>query len=205
GELASYGGFLSPLHFDLFNDRVYVAETASINGTIVVLDPKFAVGTGVQLTSHQNLVVGLVNKLATTTRDTTITPTNFTTTQAPIAAANLIVTTGGAGLVRNQFPSINAFGLTAAGGAIWVGTDGNLAKLSLVTNGNDSDLTVPVAAQTGVSPGPRVRVDLTLTNTGTATVSGNALYLFSSAAFIPQVPFTVSPGQTVLMTDVFQT
>src|SRR5262249_22598474 len=26
-----------------------------------------------------------------------------------------------------------------------------------------------------------------------------------SAAFIPQVPFTVSPGQTVLMTDVFQT
>ena len=205
GELATYSGFLNPLHFDIFGGRAYVAETASVNGTVVVLDPHFAIGTGRQLTSHQNVVVGLVNKLATTTRDTTITPTTFTTTQAPIAATNLTVTTGGAGLVRTQFPSVNAFGLTAAGGDIWVGTDGNLAHLSLVTNGNDSDLTVPVAAQTGVSPGPRVTVDLTLTNTGTAAVSGNALYLFSPAAFIPQVPFTVAPGQTVAMNDVFQT
>src|SRR5262249_3484856 len=94
GELASYSGFLGPLHFDLFNRRAYGAETASVNGTIVVLDPKFAVGTGVQLTSHQNLVVGLPNQLATKIRDTTITPTTFTTTQAPIAATNLTVTTG---------------------------------------------------------------------------------------------------------------
>ena len=204
GELAVYGGFLSPLHFDLFGGRVYVSEAAGVNGTIVVLDPNFAIGAGSLLTPQTNTVVGLINQLVTSTRDTTIVPTTFTTKAAPIAATDLVVTAAGTGLVRTQFPSVNAFGLTAAGGGVWVGTDGNLARLSLVTNANDSDLIVPVAAQTGISPGPRVRIDITLTNHGTAAVTGNALFLFSPGVFIPQIPFTVNPGQTLLLTDAFQ-
>src|SRR5262249_3189264 len=67
-----------------------------------------------------------------------------------------------------------------------------------------SDLTVPVAAEFGVSPGPRVRIDITLTNKGTAAISGNALFQYSPGIYTPQVPFTVNAGQTLLLQDAFQ-
>jgi hypothetical protein len=149
-------------------------------------------------------VVALVNQLATTTRDTTIVPTTFTTTAAAIAPADLTITIAGGGMLRTQFPSVNAFGLSAAGGGVWVGTDGNLARLSLQTIGGDTDLTVPVAAQFGVSPGPRIGIDITLTNRGTAAIEGDALYLYSPGSFAPRVTFSVAPGQTLLLADAFK-
>jgi streptogramin lyase len=203
GLLASYSGFLAPLHFDIYNGRVYVSEAPSSSGRVVALDPAFATGVAAQLTAVTNPVSALVNQLATTIRDTTITPKNFTATASAIAATDLVVTSGGTGIVRTQFPSVNAFGLSADGGGVWVGTDGNLARLSLQTIGSDSDLTVPVAGQAGVAPGPRIRIAITLTNRGTSPISGNALYLFSPGVFPPSVAFTVNPGQTLELSDAF--
>jgi hypothetical protein len=205
GTFATYAGFISPFHFDIFNGVLYITEAAGLNGTVVTLDPTVAIAGGVQITPQTNVVVGLLDPLAATTRDTTITPTTFTTTAAPIAAASLVVTVVSPGAIRTQFPSVNAFGLTASGGDIWVGTDGNLAHFALQTIGSDADLTVPVASQFGVSPGPRVRIDVTLSNTGNAAISGNALFQYSPGAYSPQTPFTVNAGQTLVLTDAFQT
>src|SRR6202011_4203949 len=144
-----------------------------------------------------------VNKLPTKVLDSTITPTNFTTTVTTIAAADLTVNSGGAGLLRTQFPATNAFGISAAGGAVWVGSSGDLVRLTLQNIGTSADLTVPVAAEFGVSPGERIRIDVTLFNQGGSPISGDALLLFSPGSFAPRTTFTVNPGQTVFLSDAF--
>src|SRR5262249_43541669 len=204
GVMATYGGFVAPIHFDIFDGVFYISEASGSNGKVVTFDPRFALGSGTILTSQTNAVAGLVNQLATTIRDTTVTPKTFVTTAAPIAAASFTVTAASNAAVSTQFPSVNAFGLSAAGGDIWVGTDGNLAHLNLQTSGNDSDLTVPAAAQFGVSPGPRARIDITLTNKGTGAISGNALFQYSPGVYTPHVPFNLSAGQTLVLQDAFQ-
>jgi streptogramin lyase len=203
GVLAEYTGFNNPIHFDIFNGRIYVAEAPSTNGTVTVLDPSLATVFGQVLTSETLEVKSTVNKLATKVLDSTITPTNFTTTVTTIADADLIISTGGVGLLRTQFPATNAYGISAAGGGVWVGSGGNLVRLTLQNIGTSADLTVPVAATFGVSPGQRIRIDVTLFNQGGAPISGDALLLFSPGSFAPRTTFTVNPGQTVFLSDAF--
>jgi hypothetical protein len=203
GVLAGYTGFSNPIHFDIFNRRIYVAEATGANGTVAVLDPSLATVFGQVLTSETLEVKSTVNKLATKVLDSTITPTNFTTTVTTIADTDLIISTGGVGLLRTQFPATNAYGISAAGGGVWVGSGGNLVRLTLQNIGTSADLTVPVAATFGVSPGQRIRIDVTLFNQGGAPISGDALLLFSPGSFAPRTTFTVNPGQTVFLSDAF--
>src|SRR4029077_3432250 len=42
GFLAEFNGFNVPIHFDIFNGRIYVSEATGGNGTVVVLDPSLA-------------------------------------------------------------------------------------------------------------------------------------------------------------------
>jgi streptogramin lyase len=203
GFLAEYPGFNSPIHFDIFNGRVYVAEATGANGTVVVLDPSLATVGGEAVTSETLAVNFTVNKLPTKVLDSTITPTNFTTTVTTIAASDLTVSSGGAGLLRTQFPATNAYGISAAGGEVWVGSGGDLVRLTLQSIGTPADLTVPVAAEFGVSPGERIRIDVTLFNQGGSPISGDALFLLSPAIFPPDTTFTLNPGQTMVLTDAF--
>jgi len=205
GVLAEYTGFTNPIHFDIFNGRIYVAEATGANGTVSVLDPSLATVFGEALTSETLEVKSTVNKLVTKVLDSTITPTNFTTTVSTIADTDLIVSVVGVGLLRTQFPRTNAYGISAAGGGVWVGSTGDLVRLTLQSIGSSADLTVPVAATFGVSPGERIRIDVTLFNQGGAPISGDALFLFSPASFAPRTAFTVNPGQTVVLTDAFGT
>ncbi len=201
--LAEYTGFNNPIHFDIFNGRIYVAEAAGTNGAVVVLDPSLAAVFGEVLTPETLQVNFTVNKLATKVLDSTITPTNFTTTVTTIADADLIVSTVGVGGLRTQFPATNAYGISAQGGGVWVGSGGDLVRLTLQNIGTSADLTVPVAAEFGVSPGERIRIDVTLFNQGGSPISGDALLLFSPSSFAPRMAFTVNPGQTVVLTDAF--
>ncbi len=204
GELTSYPGFGSPIHFDLFGGRVYIAQAAGGNGRVGVLDPAFAVSFKTTLTAETLDVASSVNRSKATIRDSGITPTLFTSKADSIADADLKVSTVGPGFLQTEFPSRNGFGITVAGGAVWVGSEGKLLRLVLQTIGNPSDLTVPVAAQFGVSPGTRIEITITLYNRGTEPISGEALYLFSPGAFAPRKAFRVEPGETVLLSDAFQ-
>jgi sugar lactone lactonase YvrE len=202
GELDSYPGFVNPIHFDLFAGRLYVAAAPDANGRVVVLDPQITVGLGAQLTPETLTVGASPNPLPAKIIDSTITPTTFTSTVDSFAATDLVTTTVGPGMLRTEFPSRNAYGIGVAGGTVWVGSDALLARLVLQTIGAASDLTTPVAAVFGVSPGTRITTDATLYNRGSAVVSGNVLFLYSPGAFAASSPFTVNPGQTVLLQDV---
>ncbi|HKD12130.1 MAG TPA: hypothetical protein VKE50_08640, partial [Thermoanaerobaculia bacterium] len=191
GELDSYFGFSSPVHFDIFDRRLYVAEATGSSGLVTVLDPALAVPAAATLTSQTLDVKSVVNALAATTRDTTITPTNYTSTVANFAATDLVVTSPASGLLTTTFPHTDAFGISAQGGLVWTGSGGFLVRLTLNSIGQAADLTVPFAAEFGVSPGARITADLTLYNKGSATISGDALLLNSPAAFPPRTTFSV--------------
>jgi hypothetical protein len=148
-------------------------------------------------------VGGASNGLQVKIRNATITPTTFTSTSAAIAAADLTTAVISPGLLQTKFPTNNGYGISAAGGTVWVGSEGHLVKLSLQSIGQAADLTVPVAFEFGVAPGPRVQTDLTLYNRGSSEVSGDALYLFSPGSFAPRTTFTVPAGHTVVQTDAF--
>jgi hypothetical protein len=60
-----------------------------------------------------------------------------------------------------------------------------------------------VAAEFGISPGARITTDATLYNRGSGTISGELLYLYTPAAFAARTTFSVDPGKTLLLSDVF--
>jgi streptogramin lyase len=204
GAFVSFGGFTSPIHFDTFAGRLYVAEAAGDNGRVVVLDPFLAGGGGSVITPETLTVGAAPNKLKALIHDSTITPTVFTSTAAGIAASDLVTTTTFPGLLRTQFPFVNAYGIRVTGGVVWVGSANVLARLVIQTIGSPSDLTVPVAAEFGVSPGDRIVTDVTLFNRGDAPISGDILYLYSPAAFAASTSYTVGPGETVLLSDALK-
>src|SRR6185369_14366959 len=63
GTILSYGGFVNPVHFDIFAGRLYVTEAAGDNGRIVVLDPPLATGFQSTLQSETLTVGAVPNKL----------------------------------------------------------------------------------------------------------------------------------------------
>lgn len=203
GELAAFGGFVSPVHFDIFAGRLYVTEQPGTNGRVVVLDPALAIGAAGILTPQTLTVGSVTNKLSAVIRDSTITPTTFTSKQDAIAADTLKTSNGVIGTLRTEFPTTNGYGISAAGGVVWIGTEGRLDRLVLQSIGTAADLSVPVATEFGVSPGARIKIEITLQNRGSAPISGEALYLFSPGSFAPRTTFTVGPGETLLLPDAF--
>ncbi len=201
--ITAYNGFLDPIHFDLFNGRVYVAEAPTSNGRVVVLDPTQAPAGSALLNKETLTVLATPNRRLATIRDSLAIQTTFTSTKATVPEADVKTTVAAPGLLRTEFPSVNAYGIQVTGSGVWTGSQGKLVHLVLQTVGAPSDLTVPVAAQFGVAPGPRIAIETTLVNRGTETISGDMLYLFSDASFAPRTPFTVAPGQTVILPDTF--
>lgn len=201
GEIVFYQGFANPIHFDFFAGRLYVSEAAGDNGRIVVLDPALAVGSSTVITPETLTVGASPNKLKALIHDSTITPTVFTSTTATMAASDLVTTSTLPGILRTQFPSTNAYGIGVSGGVVWTGSNTQLVRLVVQSIGSASDLTVPVAAEFGVSPGDRIVTDVTLLNRGDAPITGDILYLYSPAAFAAATSFTVAPGQTLLLPD----
>ncbi|MEO8191555.1 MAG: hypothetical protein ABI682_14540 [Acidobacteriota bacterium] len=203
GVISAYGGFLDPIHFDIFNGRVYVAEAPTANGRVVVLDPTIAAASVALLTPETLSVLGTPNRRLARIRDTLAIQTTFTSTRKTEADADVKTTVVGSGLLRTEFPSVNAYGIQVNGSGVWTGSEGKLVHLVLKPVGTATDLTVPVAAQFGVSPGPRIAIETTLVNRGTSPISGDMLYLFSDASFAPRTAFSVDPGQTVILPDTF--
>ncbi len=203
GEITEYQGFASPIHFDIFDGRVYVSEAPAGKGRVVALDPRLAAHTLVTLTSETLTVGASPNKLKGLIRDSVITPTVFTADPQTLTAADLTMTADSIGILRTQYSLSNAYGIKVDGGVIWVGADGGLQRLVLQTIGNASDLTTPVAVELGIL-GPRIKTDITLFNRGSAPISGDILFLYSPAAFAARTSFTVAPGETRLISDALQ-
>jgi streptogramin lyase len=216
GELRVYPGFTNPVHLDIFNGNVYVAQQTGANGKVTILDPRVAPytfqilpGTTLpylgDITTVPGGDTGIVSRVRppAEVRDSVITPVTFNPVNDPIAAADLTVSSTTAGLLTLEFTKVNAYGIAAAGGAIWTGSNGNLVRLVPQTIGNAADQTLPVALQLGSPPSDPIRVDLTLTNRGTASITGQALFQYSAGAFPRARTFTVGPGESLLLEDAF--
>jgi streptogramin lyase len=203
GDVAIFGGFLDPIHFDFFGGRVYVTEAAGSKGQIAVLDPLLA-GFGTHTIEPETLAVRtIVNARHAVVHDRTITPTTFASSPETIAAADLVVSIGASGVLRTEIPWTNAYGIDVVGGEVWVGSSGKLAKLTLQTIGGASDLIAPVATQLAGPAESEGRVDIMLYNPSDTPIAGQALYLFSPGYFAARATFNVGPGQTSLVSDAF--
>ncbi len=209
GEIRSYSGIASPVHFEITQGRLYVTSGVSTS-TVSVLDPRIAVPVGSQILTAQTLDV----HSSPSTREAyllnptppTIEPTLYTSVPAPIAADQIKVSNPAGtspGVLTTTFPSTHAYGVTVADGIVWVGTDGQLAELNLQTIGGATDWSVPVATSRAGSANSKVRIDLTVTNRGTAAIAEDALYLFSSGSFAARATFSIAPGETQFVEDAF--
>jgi len=123
-SFVSFGGFTSPIHFELFQGRIYVAEAPNGNGVVAVLDPKLALsrsagGTaaGVVLTPLTVPVRHIVNAKPALIRDSTITPTTFVSKTNGFTTSDLTVTAGaaGTGILFTSFANRNAYGISHVG------------------------------------------------------------------------------------------
>lgn len=199
-----YGGFLDPIHFDFSGTVLYVSEAAGDNGRVVAFDPSYASFSFATLTPEMLDVSSIPNARAATIRDTTAIVSNFTSTRADAAVADVKISNDAFGLVRTQFPATNGYGVTVGASGVWVGSQTRLVRIQQPTLGSPGDLTSVAAAQFGVPGAPvRIETEATLVNRGSATVSGDAVFLFSPGAFFPAASYSVEPGQTAVLADVF--
>jgi streptogramin lyase len=229
-EVHSYLGFTNPVHLDLFGGSVYVSEQTGTNGRVTILDPRIARHSpsrslpvqvlpflGDQSTAGASGVIRTIRPTPSSTTctttlprpstslcyDTTITPVNFTPTNAAFAGSDLTVASVAPGLLSISFNRTNSFGIGVLGGAIWAGSTASLVRLVAQTIGGSTDKTLPVALQFGAPPADKVRADVTLHNKGSAPVSGTAFFQYSPAAFLQTFAFDLGPGQTTLLSDAF--
>ncbi len=203
GEFRSFIGLLNPIHFEVFEGRVYITEAAGGNGQIVVLDPAFASSASATIEPETLEVHALVNSRAAKVRDYTVTPTTFASQPAAIPVEDLKVTAGIPGVLRTEIPWQNAYGIDVVGGDVWVGTAGRLAHVQLQTAGAASDLLAPVATQLAGDANEEIRVDVMLHNPSDTEISGEILYSFSPGSFPARQTFTLQAGTTSLVSDAF--
>ncbi len=203
--LTSYAGVTSPIHFDIFQGRLYITSIAA-KSAVTVLDPNIAVPAGTSQLTPLTLDVGSSPSLrAVTIRTTTVVPTEFASEPAAIASSDFTVVNPNAtqGMLTTTFSTSNTYGIAVVGGRVYTGTDGNLAVLNLQTVGSATDQAVPVASSLTGPADSKIQVDITLANLGAAAIGGQSLYLFSPGSFAPRTTFTLNPGATTLFADNF--
>jgi sugar lactone lactonase YvrE len=201
--LYSYQNIIAPIHFDIFEGRVYIT---SINTTsqITVLDPNQATIDLATEVVPVTLSVGTTPATTPVTiRESNIPPVDVPSAPAPIDPSTFTVTnpstSGLGGILTTTFPASNTYGIVVDGGHVWAGTDGNLAELNMQAIGDPSDVSVPAAT----SIAGATQIDLTISNRAVGSLPGSAFYLYSPASFTPRNAFTLAQSATSFIGDAF--
>ncbi|HTR04766.1 MAG TPA: hypothetical protein VMN82_16380 [Thermoanaerobaculia bacterium] len=203
--LSTYTGILAPIHFDIFQGRIYITSIETTS-QLTVLDPALVVPDGTLTLIPVELAVG--SALATIPvgqLQSVVVPTDFTSTVATMDPTQFTITNPVPGNLTLTFPASNTYGIEVVGGRIWTGTDGNLAALNLQTVGAATDRSVPMATTLAGAADSRVRIDTTVSNSGASTINGAGYYLYSPAQPTPRLTFQVVSGGTTVIPDSFGT
>jgi streptogramin lyase len=201
--LTSFGGISEPVHFDIFDGRLYVVSTQT-QSQVSALDPGISIPSNTQTLTPETVDVVATTLVApVVVRNSTIVPTTFASPPEVVAPADLTQTSPQPGILTTQFPSTNGYGINVSGGIVWIGTTGKLAMLNLQAVGGTADLSVPVATSLAGPANSKIAVQLTLSNLGASPITGDALYLFSPGAFAPRATFSLAPGETQSLPDFF--
>ena len=201
GNLDSYFGIANPFHFEIFQNKIYVASAVNPS-QVSVLDPAINGSTRTALT-HSRRTCTRAMRCPRSLRTRTIVPTTFESGPAQIDSSTITVAAPSLGTLSTSFGSTSTYGITIANGAVWTGTDGKIARLNLQTIGTAADLTVPSALNAGGASNNRVRSDITIGNVGSTAIGGDFLYLYSLGSFAARFPFTLAAGATQVFTDAF--
>ena len=205
GNLFSYENIVAPIHFELFQKRLYITQIATTS-TVTVLDPNLAVINQVTALLPQTLSVGSAHPtIPVTLRNSTIVPVDFTSVPTVITSTSFTVANPGTtpGLLTTTFPGSNTYGMTIDGGLLWIGTDAQLATINLETSGLATDVSVPMATTMAGAPNSKIEIETTFSNVGTAALSGQALYFYSLANSTARTSFGLTPNSTLLNADTF--
>ncbi len=204
GELRNYTGITNPIHFDIYDGRLYVTSIADPSA-IYILDPALLVATSSQTLVPLTLDVGhsVSQRAAIPLDPVVITPTDLASAPVTIAPGDFAVTAPSPGIVKVTFPFVDTWAITVAGGRVWTGTDSKLAALNLQTIGAVGDLSAPNATSLTGPPNSRIQVNLTAANLGASSISGQSFYLYSPAAYAPKTTFTLAAGATTLFADAY--
>jgi streptogramin lyase len=201
--LTSFGGIALPVHFDIYNDRLYVVATQS-QSAVMALDPGLSIPADTRTLTPLTLdVVSATLVAPVVVRNSTIVPTTFASPAEAATPSELTQSSPQPGVLTTDFPSTSNYCIAVAGGIVWVGTGGKLAMLNLQTVGGAADLSVPVATSLAGPADSKIAIQLTLSNLGSAPITGDALYLFSPGAFAARANFTLAPGETQWLPDFF--
>jgi streptogramin lyase len=202
-ELVSYDGITQPIHFDIFDGRLYVASAQS-QSQVSALDPGLSIPAGSSTLTGDTLDVVATSLAApVVVRNSTIVPTTFSSPPVAVTPSELTQTSPLPGILTTDVPSTNGYAINVSGGLVWLGTTGKLAMLNLQAIGGSADQAVPVATSLAGPSNSRIAVQATLSNLGAEPISGDALYLFSPGAFAARTAFTLAPGETQSLPDFF--
>jgi hypothetical protein len=199
--LASFYGIVDPIHFDIFEDRLYVTQALNPS-QYSVLDPAINASVPTQLTAVTESILSS-QAVNARPRDLTITPTTFDTSATQITDSTIKVSAPSVGTLTTTLDSTAGYGITVVDGAVWMGTDGKLARMTVQTIGSPSDPVVPSALNTQGAANNKVRSDVTVANVGSAQIAGDFLYLYSPGSFAARYPVTLAAGATQVFPDAF--
>ena len=204
GNLQIYSGINAPIHFDIFQGRLYVASSQPASA-LSVFDPSLGFPINLALTSHTLDVGSTPETIDVEIRTSTITPTTFASPETAIAPADINVTVGGAigSLLINMPTLTHTYGVAVDNGFVWTGVDGNLVRVVPQVIGGAADQSAPVAMSMAGPSNSKIRVDVTVSNRGTGSITGDALYLYSPGQSPKSAPFTLAAGATQELTDAF--
>jgi hypothetical protein len=169
---------------------------------VSVLDPAVNTSVPTKLTEVTDAVLS-TDAVPAIPRDVTITPTTFETGPTQIGSDTIVVSAPSLGTLSTTLDSTSTYAIAVVNGAVWVGTDGKLARMTLQTIGTAPDLTVPSALNATGPPDNEVRSDVTIGNVGSTPINGDYLYLFSPGSFASRFPFTLAAGATQVFSDAF--
>jgi streptogramin lyase len=201
--LYSYQNIPNPIHFDIFQGRLYITQI-NTTSSITVLDPNVATIDLITDLVPQTLTVGSTQATTPVTiRESNIPPVDFPSTPAAIDPSTFTVknpsASGLGGILTTSFPSSNTYGIVVDGGHVWAGTDGNLAQVNLQAIGDPPDVSVPVATSISGS----TQIDITVSNRATGALPGSAFYLYSPGSFAPRNSFTLAGNATSFLGNAF--
>jgi streptogramin lyase len=201
GILDTFFGITNPIHFAIFQRKVYV--TSAVNPSrISVLDPAINASIPTTLTGVTDAVLS-TDAVPAIPRDVTITSTTFETGPTQIAADTIVVSAPSLGTLSTTLDSTSTYAIAVVNGSVWAGTDGKLARMTLQTIGTAPDLTVPSALNATGPADNEVRSDVTLGNVGSTAINGDYLYLYSPGSFASRFEYTLAAGATQVFADAF--
>jgi streptogramin lyase len=202
--LDSFYGVSNPIHFDFYQGKVYVTSSQSA-AAVNIIDPAIAAPLRATLAPIEADVRTVPSVVPLDTRTFPVPPTTFQTEATVLPQADFRVANNAAfpGVLINQIPVTQAYGIDVVGGYVWFGAGGNLVRLEMQTAGGPEDTSVPVATSAAGAADNRIRIDLTLSNTGTAGIVGEAFYMYSPGNFAARNEFTIAAGETRVLQDAF--